>query len=1038
MPFGLLSAASKALTDISHWTGLDSPTGPSLPLMWVRMGLQVPKTIIDRLNGNSVCPQWTLPEETIFAMIRVFATSTDHGNPMTRMGYPQIQFLRMTCSEKTERVEAEFEGHSVKGYWIGTSPVALDRPGDPTILYIHGGSFVTGHPLQTCHAMASLLYLLRTEENLNTRIFALEYPLAPENPYPAASDASVRAIRWLIDVVGIENLIIIGDSAGGNLTLSSILRLRDQFPPAAYLHHIVGCVPISPYVDFLGPRMPPHVDMSLNGMDAGLFTDYLGGFLGRAASRYYTGTKPYAFYKTPDAWPVISDENAWDGIWLKEWEQILGIGHSPANSNSKTATHSEVLPARSRLLRRMSSSNGNASATESDTETSTGGSRRSSLQRRYSFVSDRHPPLGNSAELSGVPFPHLEELQQPYYQNHALSLHDLERIHLTRALDPYCSPYRAATFANLPPMLFVVGSKELLSFDILKCVRKARRTIAVAKQNGKEALDNPKGFGKVDLIEEPVGVHVYLLLPEGLVGNKGISALKDVAGWISSAWKERKPSVVKQFIRFDRAKLLLLPVRFLSAYAPGLEEFTEAALFWIYLRDNGRLATATDVAALMGGSLLLPPDIFACGLADLTGELMRLCINHTTRGSTGESEAIRAACAVRAAARAWPDIGAYSSSARSKWSALEGSLRKVEGGNLLPSGAALLPPTLISLDLPQTSLWAPLDPEYSNGGGGDVEGDRREPMEAHSGWSIRDVGASGGERGGDRGGGRWADRRGRGVVNTSFSPDISEERRIPFSLSDAQLIESIEARDVEGVRRALMNGADPNCRKRVLLGSRVFSDSKSTKDLFRRESREKGTGPSEIKVAAASCESALALAIIVDSLDIVQLLLQAGADTNIGIEWRIIKARPVWTEEIWSDVVLRGWDITFTFESGLEFALLEGTVTDHTGSPVTAVQERMNNFHLMISKAGALVKLDNPTQHHETLEQIEFVPNLEMIPLLLSFQARPTKRARAAIVRYYSDPQLLQRLEDRHRKKFSQQPDTSRRPLDRTNFSLSS
>ncbi|KXS20583.1 hypothetical protein M427DRAFT_52177 [Gonapodya prolifera JEL478] len=547
MPFRLLSAASNALSGIAHWTGLDTPAGPSMPLMLARMGLEVSKSVIERLNGNSVCPQWTLPEEAIFAAIRVFATSTDHANPITRLGAAQVQFLRATCPETTERVETDFDDGAVKGFWVGSVPDGFDRQKDPIILYIHGGSFVTGHPLQTCHALCTILSLLRTEWNIKSRIFAVEYPLAPEHPYPAGSDACVRTIRWLVDVVGAEKLVILGDSAGGNFTLSSCLRLRDQFPPSAYLHKIVGCVPISPYVDHFGPRLPPHVDMSLDGKESGLFTDYLGGFLGRAASRYYTGTKPYAYYKQLGAWPVPWDEDAWDGIWLKEWDQILGIApptasvHSPSSSNVEHPpyTAQEILPARARALRRASTS-GNLSGAESDAESAIGVSRRNSFQRKYSFVGDRtSPSLDTSSGLTGIPFPGLESLAQPFYTNHALSLHDLERIHITRSLDPYCSPYRATTFANLPPMLFVVGSKELLSLDILKCVRKARRTIALARQNNMESLDNPKGFGRVDLLEEPVGVHVYLLLPEGLVGNKGVSGLKEVVGWIANVWKDR-------------------------------------------------------------------------------------------------------------------------------------------------------------------------------------------------------------------------------------------------------------------------------------------------------------------------------------------------------------------------------------------------------------------------------------------------------------------------------------------------------------------
>jgi epsilon-lactone hydrolase len=76
-------------------------------------------------------------------------------------------------------------------------------------------------------------------------VLALDYRLAPEHPHPAPVIDAVAGYRWLLEQgVAPEHVVIAGDSAGGGLTVATLLRARDEgFPmPAA-------AVPISPMVD---------------------------------------------------------------------------------------------------------------------------------------------------------------------------------------------------------------------------------------------------------------------------------------------------------------------------------------------------------------------------------------------------------------------------------------------------------------------------------------------------------------------------------------------------------------------------------------------------------------------------------------------------------------------------------------------------------------------------------------------------------------------------------------------------------------------
>ncbi|MDF1781293.1 MAG: alpha/beta hydrolase [Alcanivoracaceae bacterium] len=95
-----------------------------------------------------------------------------------------------------------------------------------TVLYIHGGAYVGGIT-KTYHNIAS-----RLAKKLNGEVFLVKYPFAPEHPYPAAVNRVLEAYQYLLNEGRKpENIIISGDSAGGGLTLATLLNIRDQNLP---------------------------------------------------------------------------------------------------------------------------------------------------------------------------------------------------------------------------------------------------------------------------------------------------------------------------------------------------------------------------------------------------------------------------------------------------------------------------------------------------------------------------------------------------------------------------------------------------------------------------------------------------------------------------------------------------------------------------------------------------------------------------------------------------------------------------------------
>jgi acetyl esterase/lipase len=108
------------------------------------------------------------------------------------------------------------------------------------ILYFHGGAFILRTPGAHTALVASLCRRLRA------RALMVDYRLAPEHPYPAAADDCHAAYGWLLaEGVAPRDIVLGGDSAGGNLVLVTLQRIQASGGP------LPACgVAISPVVDF--------------------------------------------------------------------------------------------------------------------------------------------------------------------------------------------------------------------------------------------------------------------------------------------------------------------------------------------------------------------------------------------------------------------------------------------------------------------------------------------------------------------------------------------------------------------------------------------------------------------------------------------------------------------------------------------------------------------------------------------------------------------------------------------------------------------
>ena len=117
------------------------------------------------------------------------------------------------------------------------SVCALESPAR-VILYLHGGAFFMGSPASYRNRAMRLSY------RCNAEVFVPDYRLAPEHPYPAAFDDAFAAWELVKGIRPNAPIFVAGDSAGGGLGLSLLVRLRDlgmAMPNGAFL--------LSPWTD---------------------------------------------------------------------------------------------------------------------------------------------------------------------------------------------------------------------------------------------------------------------------------------------------------------------------------------------------------------------------------------------------------------------------------------------------------------------------------------------------------------------------------------------------------------------------------------------------------------------------------------------------------------------------------------------------------------------------------------------------------------------------------------------------------------------
>ena len=130
----------------------------------------------------------------------------------------EARLVRRAPTIATEAVDAG----GVRATWFGPP----ERAATGTLLYLHGGAWCLHLPRVYARFTA------RLSELTGMRVLLPDYRLAPEHPFPAGIDDCLATYRWMLDQGHRDRpLALAGDSAGGSLSLVTMMRARDALLP---------------------------------------------------------------------------------------------------------------------------------------------------------------------------------------------------------------------------------------------------------------------------------------------------------------------------------------------------------------------------------------------------------------------------------------------------------------------------------------------------------------------------------------------------------------------------------------------------------------------------------------------------------------------------------------------------------------------------------------------------------------------------------------------------------------------------------------
>ncbi|MFR9806006.1 alpha/beta hydrolase [Pseudonocardia sp. RS010] len=199
-------------------------------------------------------------------------------NDYRRLYDEVLAHFELPADADVEEVDAD----GVPAIWVSAPGTSREQ----AVVLVHGGGWCMGN------AKGYQEFGYRISKAADARVLVVDYRLAPENPFPAPLDDTVTAFRFARAQQGVRKVAFVGDSAGGGLVVSALVKLRDDGDAAPS-----SAVVCSPLVDLAGEGASLTERAHLDPLPAAALVGAMGG-------AYLAGAEPKA---TPLASPLYAD-----------------------------------------------------------------------------------------------------------------------------------------------------------------------------------------------------------------------------------------------------------------------------------------------------------------------------------------------------------------------------------------------------------------------------------------------------------------------------------------------------------------------------------------------------------------------------------------------------------------------------------------------------------------------------------------------------------------------------------------------------------
>jgi len=246
------------------------------------------RTSVRRLLLGSRQPGWTWGFETTMAFLKAQSRAANGFVDATRAR--EYEDALVFFSGPLNETDVSSGEGDVRGSWY--TPAHSEPNG--VVLYLHGGGFTFS---SRAHANLCALVARATRR----RLFALDYRLAPEWPYPSQIDDARAAYEWLLaSGHAPDQILISGDSAGGNLVLGLLVDLKEAHRPLP-----AAAICIAPWTDLGNTGASMLANERFDWIDRKMAD--------RWASWYLQGQS----IEDPRISPMLADMREWPPIYVQ-------------------------------------------------------------------------------------------------------------------------------------------------------------------------------------------------------------------------------------------------------------------------------------------------------------------------------------------------------------------------------------------------------------------------------------------------------------------------------------------------------------------------------------------------------------------------------------------------------------------------------------------------------------------------------------------------------------------------------------------------